>query len=677
MYIESFGNPRNFSRLARRLTRVKPVVAVKARRLSDADGSIGDATEDALLRQTGVLRVPTLAALVDTARLLLDQPLPAGRRVAVLGNAGGSLAIAADAVLTAGARAGRPGAGDARRGRRARRCPDAVPGIVDLGPHAAGPRRGAGHRRARRRPRGRRAARPATPRASAPPPTRRSPRSRVGRKVRPEVPVVVCAYGPRRHAVGRGAGVRRHRRRRRRPRSGGRLRRVAGPARGRGARRCEEDRLAAARQLVQEQLDAGHDRARRRRGAGAARRRRTAGPAAPRWPADVDEAAAAAASMGYPVVLKAAGRAPTAKTAAAGLRHRPRGARRARASRGSGWRRASGDALIPALVQPMVAPGVDVAVARPRPPHGRSRALDRARRRGRRPRSADRRAGAARSPTSTPLGWSPAPGWRRRSTTPTGRRWRRRSCGWPRSIEEVPEVGELTLNPRDRPRGHGGRHPGPGHDRRRRARPAAAGPPSLSRACPTLRTMTQTYRPDGGVRPARVGAGGRRDARRPRRPEAPRRHPQGRLAPGQRRRSRRRGRSPGRCSSATSSSTSCSTRATGGTLLAACRTGHLGPTVFRSTDLGRTWAEASQPAGLRGGRRPRSIAQRRCSGSRPGHADEPGVWYAGGSPQGLFRTDDGGDTWAPVAGWNDHPRWGDWAEWPDARARPTARCSTR
>ena len=49
----------------------------------------------------------------------------------------------------------------------------------------------------------------------------------------------------------------------------------------------------------------------------------------------------------------------------------------------------------------------------------------------------------------------------------------------------------------------------------------------------------------------------------------------------------------------------------------------------------------------------------------PGHADEPGVWYAGGSPQGLFRSEDGGDTWAPVAGWNDHPLWPTWCEWPE------------
>jgi photosystem II stability/assembly factor-like uncharacterized protein len=49
----------------------------------------------------------------------------------------------------------------------------------------------------------------------------------------------------------------------------------------------------------------------------------------------------------------------------------------------------------------------------------------------------------------------------------------------------------------------------------------------------------------------------------------------------------------------------------------------------------------------------------------PGHADQPGVWYAGGSPQGLFVTTDAGDTWDPVDGWNDHPMWPTWAEWPD------------
>jgi photosystem II stability/assembly factor-like uncharacterized protein len=49
----------------------------------------------------------------------------------------------------------------------------------------------------------------------------------------------------------------------------------------------------------------------------------------------------------------------------------------------------------------------------------------------------------------------------------------------------------------------------------------------------------------------------------------------------------------------------------------------------------------------------------------PGHVDEPDVWYAGGTPQGLFISRDGGATWDPVDGWNDHPMWATWAEWPE------------
>lgn len=90
LYIESFGNPRHFSRVARRLSRAKPVVAVKSGISFDPNGR-------ALLHQTGVIQVPTLRALLEAARLLVHQPLPAGRRVAVLGNAGGSHVIAADA----------------------------------------------------------------------------------------------------------------------------------------------------------------------------------------------------------------------------------------------------------------------------------------------------------------------------------------------------------------------------------------------------------------------------------------------------------------------------------------------------------------------------------------------------------------------------------------------------
>jgi hypothetical protein len=102
----------------------------------------------------------------------------------------------------------------------------------------------------------------------------------------------------------------------------------------------------------------------------------------------------------------------------------------------------------------------------------------------------------------------------------------------------------------------------------------------------------------------------------------------------------------------------------GATLLAACRTGHLGPTVFRSTDLGLTWSEASKPPAFAEGD-PQGRSLNAVFWLTPGHADETSTWYAGGSPQGLFRSEDGGDTWTPVSGWNDHPSWADWAEWPE------------
>ena len=101
-----------------------------------------------------------------------------------------------------------------------------------------------------------------------------------------------------------------------------------------------------------------------------------------------------------------------------------------------------------------------------------------------------------------------------------------------------------------------------------------------------------------------------------------------------------------------------------GTVLAAMRTGHLGPTVFRSSDGGATWKEASSPPAFHAGERlARSVSK--VFWLTPGHADQPGVWYVGASPQGLFVTHDGGDTWAPVDGWNDHPMWETWAEWPE------------
>ena len=97
-----------------------------------------------------------------------------------------------------------------------------------------------------------------------------------------------------------------------------------------------------------------------------------------------------------------------------------------------------------------------------------------------------------------------------------------------------------------------------------------------------------------------------------------------------------------------------------GTMLAAARAGHLGPTVFRSTDAGKSWKEAASPP---------AFPKRESSGDgndygwsvahvfwlATGHASEPNVWYAGTSPHGLFRSEDDGVNWQSVDGLNLHP----------------------
>jgi hypothetical protein len=92
----------------------------------------------------------------------------------------------------------------------------------------------------------------------------------------------------------------------------------------------------------------------------------------------------------------------------------------------------------------------------------------------------------------------------------------------------------------------------------------------------------------------------------------------------------------------------------GRTLLMAARTGHLGPTILRSTDLGATWSEASQPPAFPKSPEAEAVSYVFCL--QPGHASEPGVWYAGTSPHGLFRSEDGGDTWRGVSGFNENPQ---------------------
>lgn len=99
----------------------------------------------------------------------------------------------------------------------------------------------------------------------------------------------------------------------------------------------------------------------------------------------------------------------------------------------------------------------------------------------------------------------------------------------------------------------------------------------------------------------------------------------------------------------------------GETLLMAAATGHLGPTVFRSTDGGETWTEAKAPpafAKAADGKNGRAVDH--TFWLEAGHASEPGVWWAGTSPPGLFMSDDDGCTWRGVAGFNDHPMYEKW-----------------
>jgi acyl-CoA synthetase (NDP forming)/RimJ/RimL family protein N-acetyltransferase len=108
LYLESFGNPRKFARLARRLGRVKPIVAVKSGRnavlpaLAATSVSVDDASVQALFEQAGVIRVESIAQLFDTALLLAHQPLPSGGRVAVVGNSSAIGVLAADTALAQG-----------------------------------------------------------------------------------------------------------------------------------------------------------------------------------------------------------------------------------------------------------------------------------------------------------------------------------------------------------------------------------------------------------------------------------------------------------------------------------------------------------------------------------------------------------------------------------------------
>jgi len=118
LYLESFGNPRKFARVARRFSQAKPVIAVKsgrsaagARGTASHTGALlaaSDVTVNALFGQAGVIRTDTLAEMFDVAAFLSKQPVPAGDRVAIVTNAGGPGIVCADACQAAGVQVPEP-----------------------------------------------------------------------------------------------------------------------------------------------------------------------------------------------------------------------------------------------------------------------------------------------------------------------------------------------------------------------------------------------------------------------------------------------------------------------------------------------------------------------------------------------------------------------------------------
>jgi acyl-CoA synthetase (NDP forming)/GNAT superfamily N-acetyltransferase len=111
MYLESLGDPRTFVRLARRVSRRKPILALKsgssaagqcAGRSHTAAAASSEVAVDAVFRAAGVLRMTTTQEMIDASRVLTEQPLPAGPRVAIIGNSGGPATLAADAAVAAG-----------------------------------------------------------------------------------------------------------------------------------------------------------------------------------------------------------------------------------------------------------------------------------------------------------------------------------------------------------------------------------------------------------------------------------------------------------------------------------------------------------------------------------------------------------------------------------------------
>jgi acyl-CoA synthetase (NDP forming)/RimJ/RimL family protein N-acetyltransferase len=369
LYLESFGNARRFSRIARSLSRAKPIVAVKsggaARAYPDDDVGLEAGSLEALVAQTGIVRVDTLAQQLDVARLLVAQPLPAGNRVALVGNGGGSLALAADACVDAGLEL-------AALGPRLREVVGEEPGTgtrlrastVDLG-FEAGP---ADLERALDALLGDEGVDSVlVVCAPAPRQTTAELIAAIGaaRARAPGKTLVACAFGPHPTAISPDGTAEV-------PvfdfpdDAAYALGKVTGYARWRAAPEgtvvvpdgCDP---VAARARVVESLDAGEE------GwlpTGAALEVLAAGglPIVPcRVVDDAAGAARAAAELGYPVAVKALSRSRQAKTEAAGLALdvHDEGELRATLAR---MGESLGEAAWPMVVQDMAGPGVDVAL---------------------------------------------------------------------------------------------------------------------------------------------------------------------------------------------------------------------------------------------------------------------------------------------------------------------------
>ena len=142
LYVESFGNPRKFAGTARRVAQRMPVLTIVGGRSPAgqraASHTAAEATplisQEAMFDQAGVITTRSLGELVDTAALLACQPLPAGNRVAIVSNAGGAGALAADACADHGLQVVKLGAATRRALRELLPAGAVVTGPVDTGP---------------------------------------------------------------------------------------------------------------------------------------------------------------------------------------------------------------------------------------------------------------------------------------------------------------------------------------------------------------------------------------------------------------------------------------------------------------------------------------------------------------------------------------------------------------